>query len=156
MQNQDEAEDTGGLVQLLWKEIRAEVEALKEQARHIKRQMPKPKKKPKQAVLNVGKQKSKYRKPQSTAMNQPEKAKAAQMEVPRLVSNNQLKRNQRNWNQRKHNKRMSDLRNRNNNCGIDRNRGQNTDPAVHLKQNCLVHAPPRPYQTANQNQYGFS
>ena len=123
MQNQDEAEDTGGLVQLLWKEIRAEVEALKEHARRIKRQMPKPRNKPKQVVLNVGRQKRKSKKLQPKEMNQPKKAKATQMEVPRSNSNNRLKMNRRNWNRIK----------RNNNCESDRNRGQNTVSAVHIK-----------------------
>ena len=50
---------------------------------------------------------------------------------------------------------MVNLQNRNNNCGSDRNRGPKTYSAVHLKQNCWAHAPPRPYQTANQNRDGY-
>ena len=121
----------------------------------MQRQMPEPKKKPKQVVLNDGKQKPKYRKPPATAINQPKKAKAAQMEVPRLVSNKQLKRNQKNWNRRKCNKTMPILRKWNNNCGSHRNSSQCTDLAVHLKQICWAHVPARPYQTANQSREGY-
>ena len=44
--------------------LQAEVEALKDQARHMQRQLPKPKKKPKEATVNGGKQKNQFRKPQ--------------------------------------------------------------------------------------------
>ena len=49
--------------------LRAEVEALKEQIRHMQRQIPKPKKRPKKAVINGGKQKNNFRKPQSIAIS---------------------------------------------------------------------------------------
>ena len=56
----DREEEATGLVESL----RVEVEALKEQARHMQRQKPKPKRKPKKAAINGGKQKNKYKKPQ--------------------------------------------------------------------------------------------
>ena len=48
----DREEEATGIIESL----RTEVEALKEQARHMQRQMPKPKKKLKKAVVNGGKQ----------------------------------------------------------------------------------------------------
>ena len=72
------------------------MEVLKEQARHMQRKIPKPKKKPKKAVIKGGKQKNKYRKPQPTEICQPEKAKGAQTEGPRSNNNSKIRRNQRN------------------------------------------------------------
>ena len=59
----------------------------------MQRQTPKPKKKPKKAVINGRKQKNKFRKPQSIAISQPEQAKGAQTEVPRIINNNKKRRN---------------------------------------------------------------
>ena len=47
---------------------------------------------------------------------------------------------------------MAILRKRNNNSGRN---DQCTDLAVHLKQNCWAHAPPKPYQTANHSEDGY-
>ena len=69
------------------------MEALKEQVRHMQRQMSKPKKKLKKAVINGGKQKNKNKKPQPTEIRQPEKAKGAQMKVPRSNNNSKTRRN---------------------------------------------------------------
>ena len=127
--------------------LQEKIEALKEQARHMQRQMPKPKKKLRQPILNDGKQKPKYKMPPLTAISQPEKAKVAQMEVPRSNNNNRTKRNRRNRRRRQQKKRMSNLKKRNYICGEDRNKIQNT----FLTANSWAHAHPRPYQTANQN-----
>ena len=75
----DQEEEAAGLVE----NLQAGVEALKEQRSHMQRKMPKPKKKPKKAVINGWKQKNKFKKPQSIAISQPEQAKGAQTEVPR-------------------------------------------------------------------------
>ena len=110
--------------------LQEKIEALKEQARHMQRQMPKPKKKLRQPILNDGKQKPKYKMPPLTAISQPEKAKVAQMEVPRSNNNNRTKRNRRNRRRRQQKKRMSNLKKRNCICWEDRNKIQNIFPTA--------------------------
>ena len=71
----------------LVEKLQAKIETLKEKEMHMQRQQPKPKKKAKRAVLNVWKQKTKFKKPKLTAMNQPKPTKATPMEAPCLGSN---------------------------------------------------------------------
>ena len=140
----EQEEEAAGLLE----NLQAKVEALKEQARHIQCQLPKPKKKPKKAVLNGWKQKNKLRKPQSIAMSQPGHAEEAQTEVPRSNNKNRTRSNQRNNQRRKQNKRLASMRKSSNKRQQNRNEFQSTVPHT----NSLQHGRPRPYQTANLNQ----
>ena len=104
-------EEAAGLVE----NLQEEVEALKGHRRHLQRQMPKPKKKPKKVGFNCGKQKNKYTKPQPTETSQPGQAEEAQMEVLHNNNNNKRRRNQRNRQRKMLNKNMANLKKRNDN-----------------------------------------
>ena len=113
----------------------------------MQRQSPKPKKKPKKAVVNGGNQNSKYKKPPPTENRQQAQINGTQ---PRSIHNNKTKRNQKNrrnrqWN--RFNKKTANLKRRNNSNNCNWTEFQCTIPDMHYWE----HAHQRPYQTANQN-----